>query len=208
MSNHVTETEWLNGPPRRTVVKVRQLKNERSRLLSLCALFGLYRHQLTRPTFAAAIDLMERFADAQVGDGHWNRAMGLIKDFDWSAESLSTNELHDLRWIADCFLAPADADGHYRMPMLKASTAAANLLRDIFGNPFHPISFSPEWRTSDVVSIAQSMYETRDFSPMAILADALQDAGCDHECILAHCHDANGVHVRGCWVVDLVLGKS
>ncbi len=84
----------------------------------------------------------------------------------------------------------------------------SNHLRDIFGNPFRPVSFSPEWCTSDVVSIAQTMYDSRDFSPMPILADALQDAGCEREDILAHCRDANGTHVRGCWVVDLVLGKS
>jgi len=84
----------------------------------------------------------------------------------------------------------------------------ANLLRDIFDNPFRPVSFSPEWRTSSVVSIAQSMYDSRDFAPMPVLADALQDAGCEHEDILAHCRDANGTHVRGCWVVDLALGKN
>jgi len=52
------------------------------------------------------------------------------------------------------------------------------------------------------------MCESRDFSAMPILADALQDAGCDNDDILTLCRDAKGVHVRGCWVVDLVLGKS
>ena len=52
------------------------------------------------------------------------------------------------------------------------------------------------------------MYETRDFSAMPILADALQDAGCDNDDVLNHCRDAKQVHVRGCWVVDLVLGKE
>ena len=51
------------------------------------------------------------------------------------------------------------------------------------------------------------MYDTRDFAPMPILADALQDAWCDSDDILTHCRDPNGVHVRGCWVVDGVLGK-
>jgi len=208
MSNRVTEGEWLVGPPRRTVVKVRQLENGRKRLLSLCGMFGLYRYHLTRPTFAAAIELMVRFVDAEVGEAHRKRALGLIKDFDWSAESMTTNDLHDLRWIADCFLAPADADGDYRMPMLKAVSAEAALLRDIFGNPFRPVAFSPEWRTSTVVSLAKSMYDSRNFGPMPLLADALQDAGCEHEDILDHCRDANITHVRGCWVVDGVLGKS
>ncbi|WP_246523278.1 hypothetical protein [Gemmata palustris] len=79
--------------------------------------------------------------------------------------------------------------------------------RDIFGNPFRPVVFSPSWRTSTVVALASQMYESRDFSAMPILADALQDAGCDSADILDHCRGP-GPHVRGCWVVDLVLGKT
>jgi hypothetical protein len=82
----------------------------------------------------------------------------------------------------------------------------AKLLRDIFGNPFHPLTFDPEWRTSTAVALACQMYESRDFSPMPILADALQDAGCDRADVLGHCRSP-GPHVRGCWVVDLVLSK-
>jgi hypothetical protein len=51
------------------------------------------------------------------------------------------------------------------------------------------------------------MYGSRDFSPTPVLADALQDAGCEDAAILDHCR-GDGAHVRGCWVVDLVLGKS
>jgi hypothetical protein len=80
-------------------------------------------------------------------------------------------------------------------------------LRDIFGNPFRPVAFSSEWRTDTAITLARQMYEARDFSAMPILADALQDAGCDSEDILTHCR-GDGPHVRGCWVVDLVLGKS
>jgi hypothetical protein len=83
--------------------------------------------------------------------------------------------------------------------------AQAALIRDIFGNPFHPVAFSASWRTETVVALARSMYEARDFGAMPILADALQDAGCDNEDVLNHCRDTNQVHVRGCWVVDLVL---
>ncbi|VTT98566.1 Uncharacterized protein (Fragment) OS=uncultured bacterium PE=4 SV=1 [Gemmataceae bacterium] len=82
------------------------------------------------------------------------------------------------------------------------------LLRDIFGNPFRPVAFDPAWRTSTAVSLAKHMYESRDFSAMPILADAIQDAGCEAEALLAHCRDPKQVHVRGCWVVDLVLGKG
>jgi hypothetical protein len=83
----------------------------------------------------------------------------------------------------------------------------ADLVRDIFANPFHPVAFSPEWSTDTAVALARQMYESRDFSAMPILADALQDAGCDSAQILDHCRGP-GPHVRGCWVVDLVLGKA
>jgi len=83
----------------------------------------------------------------------------------------------------------------------------AKLLRCIFGNPFRPVTFSPEWRTSTAIMMAQGMYESRDFGAMPILADALQDAGCDNDDVLTHCR-GTGPHVRGCWVVDLVLGKE
>jgi hypothetical protein len=86
--------------------------------------------------------------------------------------------------------------------------AQTNLLRDIFGNPFRPVSFDSNWRTSTAIALAKQMYDSRDFSAMPILADALQDAGCENEDVLNHCRTPDGVHVRGCWVVDLVLGKT
>jgi hypothetical protein len=85
--------------------------------------------------------------------------------------------------------------------------AQCRLLRDIFGNPFRPVDFSPGWQTDTAVAIARPMYELRDFSAMPILADALQDARCDSDAILNHCRSP-GPHVRGCWAIDLVLGKE
>jgi hypothetical protein len=84
----------------------------------------------------------------------------------------------------------------------------AALLRDVFGNPFRPVSFDPSWRTDTVLSLAGGMYGSRDFSRVPILGDALQDAGCEDADVLGHCLDPKGVHVRGCWVVDRLLGKE
>jgi hypothetical protein len=93
----------------------------------------------------------------------------------------------------------------------------ASLVRDIFGNPFGSISFSAVWRTDTAVILARQMYDSRDFSAMPILGDALQEvpsarregfAGCDRAEILDHCRDACANHVRGCWVVDLVLDRE
>jgi hypothetical protein len=81
------------------------------------------------------------------------------------------------------------------------------LLRDMFGNPFRPVALDPAWRTSDVVALAQSIYDDRAFDRMPILADALEDAGCRDGNILAHCRQP-GQHVRGCWVVDFLTGRK
>jgi hypothetical protein len=88
--------------------------------------------------------------------------------------------------------------------------AGCHLLRCIFGNPFRPVILSPAWLTWHsglVVSMAQRMYESRDFLDMPILADALEEAGCQDPDILGHCR-SGGQHVRGCWLIDLLLGKS
>jgi hypothetical protein len=91
---------------------------------------------------------------------------------------------------------------------MQADAALVAIARDIFGNPFRTVAFDPAWRTDTAIAVARQMYERREFSAMPILADALQDAGCEDEVILAHCRDANQVHVRGCWVCDLVLNKN
>ncbi|WP_020471238.1 hypothetical protein [Zavarzinella formosa] len=84
---------------------------------------------------------------------------------------------------------------------------ASDLMRDIFGNPFCSIHFDSRWRTSDVFGLAEGIYDDRAFARMPILADALMDAGCDDERILSHCRQ-DTPHVRGCWLVDMILGKS
>ena len=88
------------------------------------------------------------------------------------------------------------------------SLVQAAFLRDIFGNPFRPVALDPGWLTSDVCALARGIYDDRAFDRMPILADALQDAGCDNSDVLTHCRDANQVHTRGCWVIDLLLGKG
>jgi hypothetical protein len=83
-----------------------------------------------------------------------------------------------------------------------------DLIREVFGHPFRKVKFNKKWRTDTVVSLAQQMYDSCEFSAMPILADALEDAGCNIDDVLNHCRDTKQVHVRGCWVVDLVLGTA
>jgi len=106
-------------------------------------------------------------------------------------------------------LDPVETSPTYTGPIYVAESAAhCDIIRDIFGNPFRKMKFNKKWRTDTAIALAQQMYDSRDFSAMPILADALQDAGCDNDAILSHCRDATQVHVRGCWAVDLVLGKG
>lgn len=134
----------------------------------------------------------------------------------WAAENLESaaleNSSHEaakqaVEYSAYFWEFRASEGPEMRVARANELAVLSTLLREFFGNPFRPVTIDPNWRTSTVVSIARGMYESRDFSPMPILTDALQDAGCNNEDILNHCRSA-GPHVRGCWVVDLILGKS
>jgi hypothetical protein len=90
----------------------------------------------------------------------------------------------------------------------------AALFRDIFGNPFRPVAINPAWQTPTVLALAQAAYDDRilpagtlEPARLAVLADALEEAGCENADILTHLRQP-GVHVRGCWVTDLLLGKA
>lgn len=95
----------------------------------------------------------------------------------------------------------------------EARTVRANLLRDVFGNPFRPVALAPAWSTTTVVALAQAAYDERllpsghlDPARLAILSDALEEAGCSNANLLSHLRLSNP-HVRGCFVVDALLGK-
>ncbi|MCI0459953.1 MAG: hypothetical protein L0Z62_23630 [Gemmataceae bacterium] len=86
--------------------------------------------------------------------------------------------------------------------------AQTSLLRELFGPLlFRPVVIEPSWRTADVVRLARSAYEAREFEHLPILADALEEAGCNNEELLRHLRGA-GPHVPGCWAVDLILGRG
>jgi hypothetical protein len=98
-------------------------------------------------------------------------------------------------------------DPRWRAAETQMFQQAAALLRELFANPFRSVVFDPAWRTPAVVGLAEVMYTDRSFDQIALLADALTDAGCAEAEILGHCA-AKQEHVRGCWLVDLILGRS
>jgi hypothetical protein len=92
--------------------------------------------------------------------------------------------------------------------------AECHLLQEVFGNPFRPVTAAPAWKTPEVVALAQAAYNERELPAgtlgpvrLAVLADALEDAGCTNRDILDHLRGP-GPHVRGCWALDLLLGRA
>jgi hypothetical protein len=146
----------------------------------------------------------------------WGRVSSRSPPSEWGGEKLAT-------WYLACSVARACLCGSDEalQKLIGESAAAANeaqlliefavqpsgLVRDIFGNPFLPIAVNPRWLTPSVVELASTIYDDRAFERMPALADALEAAGCTNADILNHCRQP-GEHARGCWVVDLLLGKS
>ncbi len=88
--------------------------------------------------------------------------------------------------------------------------AQCRLLRDLFDDLFRPVKVEANWLARNdgaARHLAQMAYDDRDFSQLPILADALEDAGCDNAELLAHLRGP-GEHARGCWALDALLGKK
>jgi hypothetical protein len=100
------------------------------------------------------------------------------------------------------------------MPRVLERQEQARLLREVTGNPFRPVVITASCLTPSVVSLAEAASAARDLpsghldtARLAVLSDALEDAGCDNTELLGHLRSP-GPHVRGCWALDLVLGKQ
>jgi hypothetical protein len=216
----MTEAEWLTATNPTMLCRLlcdqrgqsRSPIGRRKLRLYACACCRRAWHLLDDERSREAVELAERYADGVAPraelDRMWNggRSGFLCHGV---CEQIGPAVIHAPDTAA--FILGLAADGAMKEGFRNAEAveriAQVALLHDIFGNPFRPVTFSPEWRTDTAVSLARTMYASRDFGAMPILADALQDAGCDNDDILSHCRGA-GPHVRGCWVVDLVLGKQ
>jgi hypothetical protein len=160
-----------------------------------------------------AVDTAERMCDGPVPEDERNAAVATIR----SGEAEASNAWSYLVAAAAATLHPSGIDAadlaldnldSFSWELFDRSShgECVALVRDIFGNPFRP-TFDPTWQTSTSLALARLIYDSRDFSAMPILADALQDAGCNNAEVLDHCREP-GSHVRGCWVIDLILGKE
>jgi hypothetical protein len=164
------------------------------------------------------IETAERYADGVASPEEINRAAtranrSLIELDELDAGEFTSNKHYygalAVETTISVLLSPPTIEGVRNLGewLPDGARTKAELLRDLFGNPFHSVSVDPQWRTAAVVGIAQGIYRSGDFSALPVLADALEEAGCADEEILSHCR-LPGRHVRGCWVIDAVLGEQ
>ncbi|HYV39291.1 MAG TPA: hypothetical protein VE988_26620 [Gemmataceae bacterium] len=124
--------------------------------------------------------------------------------FDAASED---NSLGEAMRIADAQM-PAEWLGMGEAEWANERARQCELLRDVFGPTyFRIVACDRSLLTSGVGTLAQIIYDDRAYDRLPILADALEEAGCDNQDILAHCRGP-GPHVRGCWVLDFLLGKE
>ncbi len=223
----MNEVEWRScGDPRPMVNSPLSQKSERKLRLFACACCRKFWDALCG--WQEAVIVAERFADGLATPEELEEA-----DLPPSQEAptglyylLETDAINAAYGVANALATWAELQeqqrirserrANYGPEEVKAAGEVAgqvvlreqaDLLRDIVGNPFHAVIVDPSWRLAKAVSLAQSIYDECAFDRMPKLANALEEAGCTDAEILNHCRQ-QGEHVRGCWVVDLCLGKS
>jgi hypothetical protein len=166
--------------------------------------------EAARDVAVAAFDRWEQELTqvAAAGIGYWaaTAAAGTLSLAEKEIEEVVSDAGMALAWSEDEYLAAGPA----YWPGIELSGPWADLIRDVFGNPFRPLTLDPAlrtWHDGLLVSMTQQMYNSRDFSAMPVLADALEEAGCTDRQILAHCRGGEE-HVRGCHLLDLLLEKG
>jgi hypothetical protein len=231
----MTEAEWLACEDPETMLDFLYDKASQRKLrLFACACCSRVRDRFAYRRFWELVELCERFADGQAKRKEvksltrhlMNPVFHDMEGFDASlrvagecnfAGMVSRKDAYEARDAELAAHACASyvagrwvpyRDGDERAPAyFSEATEQCRLLRDVVGNPFRPIVLAADWVNPTVVVLARTVYDERAFDRLPILADALEDAGCADAALLDHCRGP-GPHVRGCWVVDLILGKK
>jgi hypothetical protein len=206
----MTEAEWLTSTDLEAMlVHLGGRASERKLLLLGCA---IHRPVLTAEEALEFLARAERFAEGEAELADWERTrsrnplLALSVRYPWA---LARGGWGGAGALLGARIRRIDsaAAGAGKDPQTLRNCA---LLRDVFGNPFRPVAVAPKWLAwnhAAVYQLAAAIYAARSFEQLPVLADALQDAGCDKADLLAHCRQP-GEHARGCWVVDLLLDKA
>jgi len=221
----MTEQQWQTSDrPTEMLAYLRDWASPRKlRLFGVACCYRIA-HFMSSAVSPNTVEIAERFADGLVSAEDLRRAHEAAR-----AEALRIDAAADGAdaamdvALADAADAAVFSSGHVvnavyeRMFMDKQAPGTradyqelafhAQLLRDIFGNPFRPVSILPAWRTPQVLSQAEAINAEKAFERLPMLEDALVHAGCADADVLSHCRGP-GPHVRGCWVIDALLGKG
>lgn len=204
----MTEKAWLAcTDPHSMLEYLRGKISDRKLRLFACAYCRRSWHSLQKwHEFQAAIHMAEKHADGFATLSRLEMAHDRIRHY-----PLYNDSTRDVRCLALVAVSPVPMDaliGNSQVLCDEGNVCA--MIRDLVGNPFRSTSIprlALAWHDWTPLKIAQAIYDDRAFDHLPLLADALEDAGCDDADILNH-YRAPGEHVRGCWVVDLLLGKS
>jgi hypothetical protein len=233
----MTEAEWLECTDIYAILEHLQGKatDRKFRLFAVACCHRPY-YQVPDECYRKAVQLAERMTEEDVDEEEWRvvhqaayelwRAASAASDVVRSVAPRGTPELESLM---DAEMATAagwvileDArEAAYSVTGVEWDQKHADeprhqlaLLRDIIATPYRPAMIDPAWSTPTVASVARAAYEERlvpsnhlDPDRLAVLSDALEEAGCTDPTILSHLRSP-GPHVRGCWALDLILGKA
>ena len=221
------ETDWLtcaDPTPMLRFLQERGISERKSRLLA-CACCRRIWDLLTDPRSRSAVEVAERFADDEASrrelwtakrDAVSVRGMAANAAY-WAASAKPSSPLLNAFDAAgDAFArqvtgeATRDAAAIWDAAQGQSQRFQASLIREVMGDPFRDYPLAPRWLAWEggtVVHLARGIYHDRAFDRMPILGDALDEAGCTYDAVLGHCRSGDE-HVRGCWVLDLVLGKG
>jgi hypothetical protein len=219
----VTEAEWLACTDPQTMLEFLRGKasDRKLRLFAChCCYHSLQDHGCFKEEAEDAVVMAEWFAD---GEATLGDLIDEREDFMRSFDAATFTLVAMMDAVAPTMATPMTIDDalrgvvaiaeYNRVIGFTANEQAhqCEVLRDFFGNPFRRLHvINPPWlawNDGTVPKLAQGIYEQRRFEGMFVLADALEDAGCTDAGLLAHLRGP-GPHVRGCWAVDLILGKS
>jgi hypothetical protein len=192
----MTEQEWVVCMAPMPMLEFLRGKASERKLRLFVVAFCRTRWNDLSPLVEArqAVVVAERWADEQASNDEIETASRLVV----AAMPFAVRGLLTDAWVA-AEIATHTGQGERQRQ--------AELLREILGNPFHPMGLNTAWVTPTITGLAQSIYRQHAFDRLPILANTLEEAGCSKQDILNHCRQP-GVHARGCWALDLILGKS
>lgn len=224
----MNEVEWLICTSSKTMMDFLQGKvGDRKLRLFACACCRRVAHLMPDRRCRKALEASEKYADGLIteiqlewadrrtwglfGQGGHGRGLSAESDLVGHKVAVMTqgasklNLSYHLAGITRNLMQVMQAaDGSTQM---EGESWLSNSLRCAIGNPFRALNANPAWLTPHVLTLAQTIYEDRAFDRIPALGDALEAAGCDEADVLAHCRSL-AEHLRGCWVVDGLLGKN